>query len=574
VGNRICVLIAMCMTSLALAQDRPEPNMVIEVTGSNLSRVDIQLLQKGMKEPIRYEFKTENGEIAGAIALAKEGDSQYEITAYDLEGKLTHIGTGSLGNYEQMDKGARLPLEPIDGSDGLVVEMARERLVLEVEPYKDSPEQISVSAQAFDPRGNVAHIQPGDLTWQLTDGRLIHLIPDREKPKVDMFPNKDSGIQELCSLEPKVVACRIGVQCQAIPVCFDPFVRVSSGHEHTCALTRDGFAFCWGNNNSGQLGAPTTTFCGSMAVMCNTRPLPVVCPQGAPCKFTQISTGVTITVAVDIFGDAWWWGRGSTTHHRVSAVLAGTAQKFSLVAAGYGHGCAISQSRSELWCWGTNGYGETGAPLLVPDVPDTAPVRVLAPAKFKRVSAGGEHTCAVGQTGTDVVCWGRNDSHQTRGLNNPTGFPHSTNGPFFFQQFGGLVSISDVATSGTSSCANMNIGVVCWGRHVGPQNSNLGWPDKITIGESHTCSLLNQQASCMGVGAWGQLGIGPMLSTTTPVAVVAPPSLYSDISAGDMHTCGITPNGDAFCWGNNFSGQLGNGEFNLMANRTPDRVER
>jgi alpha-tubulin suppressor-like RCC1 family protein len=42
------------------------------------------------------------------------------------------------------------------------------------------------------------------------------------------------------------------------------------------------------------------------------------------------------------------------------SVLAGSPVKFWQVAAGYGHGCAISQGRSEIWCWGTNGYGETG----------------------------------------------------------------------------------------------------------------------------------------------------------------------------------------------------------------------
>jgi hypothetical protein len=44
-----------------------------------------------------------------------------------------------------------------------------------------------------------------------------------------------------------------------------------------------------------------------------------------------------------------------------------------------------------------------------------------------------------------------------------------------------------------------------------------------------------------------------------------------DSDAGDLHTCGVTPAGEAFCWGNNENGQLGDG--NAGTNRdTPVRV--
>jgi alpha-tubulin suppressor-like RCC1 family protein len=581
VGNRTfaaallpLAALALCLTTTerALAQETGEPNMVIEVAGDNLGRLELQLTPTGTKEPIRYHFEAERGTVIGGIALPKEGGARYEIAAYDLEGRQTHAGRGSLGSYGQTDKGAHLPLEPLEGGEGLDVAVMRDRLVLEVLDG-GSPERMSVRAHVLDPRGNAARIEPGDLTWQLTDGRLIHLIPHWDAPGVDVVPNKNSGILELCPLEPKVVACKIGSSCKAIRVCNDPFVRVSTGSDHTCALTRDGVAFCWGLNTSGQLGAPTTTSCGHHSMLCSTRPIPVACPAGSPCRFTQIASGVTLTVALDVNGDVWWWGRGTISHHRVSAVLAGTPQKFSHVAAGFGHGCAISQSRSEAWCWGTNAYGEAGAPLPVLEVPDHAPQRVLVPAKFRRISAGGEHTCAVGQGGTDVVCWGRNDSLQTSGTSF-SGFPDPVKGPFFFQKFSSLVSISDVVTSGTGSCINMNIGVRCWGANQVANGGALGWPDRIAMGETHICALTNQQASCLGVGAWGQLGIGAMLSTSTPLPVVAPPALLADLAANNMHSCGITPDGDAFCWGYNSSGQLGNGASNVVANRTPVKVLR
>jgi alpha-tubulin suppressor-like RCC1 family protein len=38
-----------------------------------------------------------------------------------------------------------------------------------------------------------------------------------------------------------------------------PFVQVSGGAQHTCGVTPESRAFCWGNNGAGQLGDGTKT---------------------------------------------------------------------------------------------------------------------------------------------------------------------------------------------------------------------------------------------------------------------------------------------------------------------------
>ena len=48
------------------------------------------------------------------------------------------------------------------------------------------------------------------------------------------------------------------------------------------------------------------------------------------------------------------------------------------------------------------------------------------------------------------------------------------------------------------------------------------------------------------------------------------------IAAGNSHTCGVTTSGDAYCWGMNPSGQLGNGELDvadLHGFRLPARMD-
>ena len=111
------------------------------------------------------------------------------------------------------------------------------------------------------------------------------------------------------------------------------FVQVSAGSEHTCAISTDGQAFCWGRNTFGQLGDGTTTN--------SARPVPIV---GGP-QFGSIAAGVNHTCAVDLNNTAFCWGDG--IHGKLGTGSLSAMEAPAPVAGA--KTVARSNNRSEAW---------------------------------------------------------------------------------------------------------------------------------------------------------------------------------------------------------------------------------
>jgi alpha-tubulin suppressor-like RCC1 family protein/uncharacterized protein YjdB len=101
---------------------------------------------------------------------------------------------------------------------------------------------------------------------------------------------------------------------------------------------------------------------------------------------------------------------------------------------------------------------------------------------------------------------------------------------------------------------------LCWGQGSRVPTP-LGGPrfTALSAGLGFACGLTGgQQAFCWGANGKGQLGDGSTKSRPAPTLVSADLT-FTTLSAGEAHACAITPGGNIYCWGNNGDGQLGDG---------------
>lgn len=99
-------------------------------------------------------------------------------------------------------------------------------------------------------------------------------------------------------------------------------------------------------------------------------------------------------------------------------------------------------------------------------------------------------------------------------------------------------------------------------RVLDPASGPVVWK-RVTAGRNFSCGITaGGDAYCWGTNFAGQLGDGTTVPRGSPTRVADPssgPVAWSVLSAGSYHVCGIASDGRAFCWGSNQDGKLGDG---------------
>jgi alpha-tubulin suppressor-like RCC1 family protein len=133
------------------------------------------------------------------------------------------------------------------------------------------------------------------------------------------------------------------------------FRQVSTGFGHTCGVTTNNLAYCWGFNLFGQLGDGTTTILSAT---------PVAVAGGL--RFRQVSAGSDHTCGVTTDSLAYCWGinrsgelGNGTTTNRLKPVRVAGGHLFRGVSGASHHSCAVTTG-DRAFCWGQNSLGELG----------------------------------------------------------------------------------------------------------------------------------------------------------------------------------------------------------------------
>jgi alpha-tubulin suppressor-like RCC1 family protein len=350
-----------------------------------------------------------------------------------------------------------------------------------------------------------------------------------------------------------------------------------------CAIANGGKGYCWGRNDSGQVGNGAPGPAGSSEV---------ATPYELPglSDVTYIDTGAFYTTcAIANGGELYCWGLNnfgqvgnggadaSTPFH-----VPGLHDVTGLQNDSYST-CAIANG-GNLYCWGVNTAGQVGVgstdisvptPTQVPGIVNATALNPTSPKSGDVVST----RCAIANGG-HVWCWGSNlygsAGNGTRGdflVDVPGG--RYVNTVTTAHEVPGLTAADSVTVSRYyTTCATQTGELWCWGGNGWGQVSDgtttdVVTPHKVTAvtgvrlasNTNPTCAVGgNGTGYCWGYGADGQMGDGTSeLHNPTPTELPGLADIRSivDYSGG---LCAIANGGGLFCWGRNFFGQLGSGD--------------
>jgi len=344
----------------------------------------------------------------------------------------------------------------------------------------------------------------------------------------------------------------------------DPFLSVSAGGDHSCAVVRSGRIWCWGSNENGQLGDRTKASSAELVRSDEDQP------------FTAVSAGLRHTCALTADGTVYCWGwnfhgqlgHGTSVDVNFPLPVVGN-QRFTAISSGWLHTCGLADGGA-AYCWGVNGQGQLGDGTTVDR---NTPVRAAGNLSFASISAGSFHTCGL-TTGGQVYCWGLNHLGQ---LGDGTTESRST-----AALVAGNLSFTRISAGLTHTCAIAAGKGYCWGSNGNGELGNQvitsgavpgattpqpvfhagatagGFTD-IVAGTRASCAISARVVFCWGDGVTGLLGPGILSSRSTPQRVEsADEARFARLSVGaGEHACGLTTASGVYCWGRGEAGALG-----------------
>lgn len=295
-------------------------------------------------------------------------------------------------------------------------------------------------------------------------------------------------------------------------------VQVATTNSDSYALTSTGRVWAWGTGTHGQLGDGRT-------VAIARRAAPVHFPAGVRIAFLADPMPYDAALAVDTHGGVWGWGENDALQlclaHRgpffVPRRLPLTGVRLATGAGGH----SLFDADGKVVACGQNAAGELGNGTMTRNARLTT-VAGLPGGQVKALVSSWQGSGALMGNGA-YYDWGYNASGQL----------------------------------GNGTTANSDVPVAV--SLPGPvsqvfQGGSLGNNGQTVV------ILADHSVWAWGNNAWGQLGTGDKVNSSTPVSVDVPSGVrFVEVSSGGSSSYAIDTHGRAWAWGNNRSGQLGLG---------------
>ena len=288
---------------------------------------------------------------------------------------------------------------------------------------------------------------------------------------------------------------------------------VSVGSNCMAGILTIGALYTWGNNGSGQLGDNT--------IVNKSSPVHI----GAS-SWSAVSVGYGCVAGILTTGALYSWGTNirfnsagdsTNTNPRSSPVQVGTSS-WAAVSVGQDHTTiALQATTGNMYGWGDNTNGQLGIYNADPTFNNSqsSPIQIGS-SSWTIISAGGYHSAGILTTGA-LYTWGWNATGQLGD--------------------GTIVNKSSPVLIGTSSWAVVSAG---YGGAFGDTTSGI-----LTTGALYT----------WGDNFFGELGDGTLVNRSSPVQIGT--SSWTVVSVGPNHTAAILTTGALYTWGDNFNGGLG-----------------
>lgn len=383
---------------------------------------------------------------------------------------------------------------------------------------------------------------------------------------------------------------------------------VSPGGRHTCAIAANQELYCWGDNTYGQLGR------GSMGGPSDNQPVRINSPGG---PWITVSAGQNHTCAIagtGTSGKLYCWGddmfcnlgRAACTapgaSPQSSPLQVGSGTDWSEVAAGPNFTVALRGGQP--FGWGLNSYGQLGASSAPFVAPGSANTALHWASNWEKLAVGKTHVCGLRTGGTHPLnCWGDNRTRQL-GFGAAPALHPFIDPMVSTLQVGSNEDWTYVAAGGNHGCAvrpyGSGLATYCWGAtshgQVGTPPSNALQSTRVLAADGNallsagtssggivatafsTCTATNAGSAtyCWGDNGRGQLARGDYDSRYLPNAL---DDKWTSLGAGANHVCGAPySSGARSCWGSNGDDahttfQLGNSTVTALSSPTPVAID-